>query len=535
MAGAAITLFMTNTLVSVWQEMSETSPGADATSSPNVGWVVGTTAPTVYSEMDAGNKAANGTFSATVRPDGSLNTTLGDGLRSTNKYTGDFASANWTINGVVIGVTNSGAQDGRLRYRLFRSVNADGSGATEITAGVQIGATITNLSTTQQNSSVTFNPGAFSLTDEYLFIQIGWEITGAGGMSTTDVVFRIGNTATRVVTAAFTPRIEPAGIASAEAFGTAKTEISFSPSGIAGAEAFGTGIVVRYIDAAGIASVEAFGSATVELISNNQFIDPAGIAGAEAFGSALIELPITPSGIAGAEAFGTGTTVQYADASGIAGAEAFGGASIGSGNTIDPTGIASAEAFGTANVSRFVDPAGIASGEAFGASNVSKLIVATGISGAEAFGSGAIVEYVSPTGIASAEAFGTAMLSRAISPVGISSAEAFGSGMAQQIVAPSGIASLEAFGVAIVGPAPKFIDPAGIASVAAFGSDSIALQLGASGIVSQNAFGSAIVQGGANRAQKDFPTFSQSLRHDNSLRWSLRRRLTNVGRGDDDW
>lgn len=199
---AALTFYATNTLVSNHQEMSTTSPGANATSSPAVGWTVGTTAPTVYSEFDGGTKQASGTFSATVRPDGSINT-AGDCLRSTSTLTGTFSSANWTITFSVIGVTQSGAQDGRARFRLFRSANADGSSAAEITAGVQIGSTITNLSTTQQDSAVTFNPGSFSLTNEYLFVQVGWEITGAGGMSTTDVVMRIGSTATRVVTSNF--------------------------------------------------------------------------------------------------------------------------------------------------------------------------------------------------------------------------------------------------------------------------------------------------------------------------------------------
>lgn len=200
---AAKTWFVTNTLVSNHQQLSETSPGADATTSPQVGWVVGTTAPTVYSEFDGGTKQANGTFSATARPDGSINT-AGDCWRTATTYKGTFASANWTINGVVIGVTNSGAQDGRMRFRLFRSANADGSGATEITGAAQVGSTVTNLSTTQQNSSVTFNPGSFSVDNEYIFVQVGWEITGAGGMSTTDVVLRIGNTAARVVTSDFT-------------------------------------------------------------------------------------------------------------------------------------------------------------------------------------------------------------------------------------------------------------------------------------------------------------------------------------------
>lgn len=203
----AKTWFGTNTVLSTLsQEMSETSPGADATSSPNVGWTVGT-GSTNAADMDAGTKVASSAFTGTGPPDGSLVTgtgSNGDHFRSTNKYTGSFASGNWVWHGVVIGVTNSGAQDGRIDVRLFRGPNADGTGATEITAGKQTGSTITNLSTTQQDSTVTFNPGAFSVTDEYIFIQVAWVRTGAGGMSTTDVVFRYGTTATRLISADFT-------------------------------------------------------------------------------------------------------------------------------------------------------------------------------------------------------------------------------------------------------------------------------------------------------------------------------------------
>lgn len=263
---ATITWFMTNTLVSVHQEMSETSPGADATSSPNVGWTVSTTAPTVYAEFDAGTKAAAATFSATARPDGSINTSIGDCLRTTNTYNGSFASANWTINGMVIGVTNSGAQDGRLRYRLFRSTNADGSGATEITAGAQLGATITNLSTSQQNSSVTFNPGAFSLTNEYLFIQIGWEITGAGGMSTTDVVMRVGTTATRVVSSNFTASSSAytadvnETVSLSESLGAVFNTAAGPSESVSVAESLGAGYQARPVPAETVLLSEGLGS-----------------------------------------------------------------------------------------------------------------------------------------------------------------------------------------------------------------------------------------------------------------------------------
>lgn len=199
---AALTLYATNNLVSVHQELSATSPGANATSSPNVGWTVGT-GSTNRAAFQAGTEVASTAFVNTTPPDGSIDTTNGDCLRSSIAYTGSFTSANWTISFTVIGVTQSGAQDGRAYFRLFRSANADGSSATEITGAAQQGSLVTNLSTTQQTSSVTFNPGAFSLTNEYLFVQVAWERTGAGGMTTTDVIMRVGTTATLVVTSSF--------------------------------------------------------------------------------------------------------------------------------------------------------------------------------------------------------------------------------------------------------------------------------------------------------------------------------------------
>ncbi len=204
---AAKSWFGTNTVLSsLSQEMSETSPGVTATSSPQMGWVVGT-GSTNAADMDAGTNVASSAFTGTGPPDGSLVTgsgSNGDHFRSTNRYTGSFAAGNWTWQGSVIGVTQAGAQDGRMDIRLFRGPNSDGTGATEITSGKQTGSTITNLSTTQQNSSVTFNPGAFSLNNEYLFVQVAWVRTGAGGMSTTDVAFRYGDGGTQLTSTDFT-------------------------------------------------------------------------------------------------------------------------------------------------------------------------------------------------------------------------------------------------------------------------------------------------------------------------------------------
>ena len=58
----------------------------------------------------------------------------------------------------------------------WRSANADGTSATEVTAGTMIGTTVTNVTTTvAQSSSASTQVGAFSLANEYLFWQLAWE------------------------------------------------------------------------------------------------------------------------------------------------------------------------------------------------------------------------------------------------------------------------------------------------------------------------------------------------------------------------
>jgi hypothetical protein len=48
----------------------------------------------------------------------------------------------------------------------------------EITAGTMVGSLVTNLSTTvAQSSSASTQIGAFSLANEYLFMQVAWEAT----------------------------------------------------------------------------------------------------------------------------------------------------------------------------------------------------------------------------------------------------------------------------------------------------------------------------------------------------------------------
>lgn len=207
----AKTWYMTNNLAgTAHQEMSETDPGTEANASPQTGWVVSTGA-TNHASMDAQSNVAAASFTATTQPDGTPVTTAGAGdcLRSTNPYTGNFASGNWVFSFCFRGVTQAGAQDGRVRFRLLKGADPTGAGATDISGSQQQASLVTNLLTTPtQTSTLTVNPGAFEVSNEYIFVQVAWERTGAGGMTTTDVAFRIGNASgagTRVVSADFTP------------------------------------------------------------------------------------------------------------------------------------------------------------------------------------------------------------------------------------------------------------------------------------------------------------------------------------------
>lgn len=200
------TFFVTNNLASVHQEMSETSPGAEAYASPVYGWIVSTGAGPDWSSADSQVERAASTFGATQQPDGTIETVVGDCWRTLNTLNGDFAAGIWEFHGVVRANSNGGAQDGNLEFRLFKGTAADGSDATEITpTGNAIGSAYTNLATTaSQDSTINKSFDAFTASSQYIFVQVGCKRTGAGGMTTADVNIRIGDTGSRLVSSNFT-------------------------------------------------------------------------------------------------------------------------------------------------------------------------------------------------------------------------------------------------------------------------------------------------------------------------------------------
>lgn len=76
--------------------------------------------------------------------------------------------------------------------------------------------------------------------------------------------------------------VDPPGIDTVEAFGTATVVYPIDPAGIDTAEAFGTAAVAYTLDAPGIASAESFGAHVVAI---SAILDPTGIDSAEAFGT----------------------------------------------------------------------------------------------------------------------------------------------------------------------------------------------------------------------------------------------------------
>jgi hypothetical protein len=177
--------------------------------------------------------------------------------------------------------------------------------------------------------------------------------------------------------------VQPAAIATAEAFGTAAIgagAVAIAPTGIATAEAFGSAVIVGagLIAPTGIATAEAFGSAVIQ--AGGSLVQPAAIPTAEAFGTPTLTpgaVSIAPAGIATAEAFGTlvlSSTAGIAP-TGIGSAEAFGSPVVAAGGlAIVPTGIGSAEAFGSPTVAltyQILELTGIGSAEAFGSLIVS--------------------------------------------------------------------------------------------------------------------------------------------------------------------
>lgn len=154
-------------------------------------------------------------YTTTAQPNSGPLGTAEDCFRISGLTTGQFSAGTWYSSISVIAVSSGGDQDGNARFRIWRSSSADGTGATELTSGTMVGTATTNLSTTvAQSSSASTQIAASNLTNEYLFLQVAWQITSTVATNARDCLIRFGSLAqtngSGLITSAFSA-ITPAG------------------------------------------------------------------------------------------------------------------------------------------------------------------------------------------------------------------------------------------------------------------------------------------------------------------------------------
>ena len=155
------------------------TPTQPTASTSTTGWIVGNLLdPARYSRQSFRQERAAATFTATPEPSGTPLGKAQDCWRISAGTSGTFSAGTWYSSVSVIAVTSGGTHNGRALFRLWRSSNEDGTGATELTALAMLGSNVTGLSTTvAQSSSASVYISSFSLSGEYLFLQAAWENT----------------------------------------------------------------------------------------------------------------------------------------------------------------------------------------------------------------------------------------------------------------------------------------------------------------------------------------------------------------------
>lgn len=199
MAVQTIYLLGTTAVTPNWFGNTQLNGAAPVSANTPFGWVPGKTAITtpyyrgfIGATGTSNVAAAASTIASTPGPTagtGATSTTAGDSFIA-GPFSGTFTNTAWTFNFWMQASTGGGV--GNVNLRVWRSANANGSGATEIIPFTS-GAIITLSTSGDRNSQITASPGAVTLSNEYLFFQVEWQETTAGGSNNTNVLFRVGD------------------------------------------------------------------------------------------------------------------------------------------------------------------------------------------------------------------------------------------------------------------------------------------------------------------------------------------------------
>jgi len=118
------------------------------------------------------------------------------GYRTTGTLHGTFAAGDWVLS-CKVKCNAYHVQRGFVRYRLWRSANADGTSATQVTSAWAthtgpppfIGAIMFTGPNGYATKTITVNLGAVSLSHEYLFMEVDWIASTIGGDPAAEVAW----------------------------------------------------------------------------------------------------------------------------------------------------------------------------------------------------------------------------------------------------------------------------------------------------------------------------------------------------------
>lgn len=189
---------MGGTLQNGYQPMQEDGVApADAAFATATGWIVAAVAGGNYVGFRANTERASTGFTTTAQPDteGLISGATGNAFRA-GPFSGTFAAGDWTLSAVLRSVTAAMAtgQTGTLRWRIFASANADGTGSRELTGAVVESNTVAGTGNTTANQAArtaTWAAPAVVVNNEYLFFVNAYRIVATSGTGNTrDANFR---------------------------------------------------------------------------------------------------------------------------------------------------------------------------------------------------------------------------------------------------------------------------------------------------------------------------------------------------------
>src|SRR5262245_17557472 len=279
---------------------SGTAPSAVNTSYNFKPAKVSTSTPFFASSLGGTKSSTTGTASSVIDSSsgpstGTGVTTGGDSFRE-GPFTGTFANTAWTFN-LNLRASTAGAV-GRLRCRVWKSANSNGSSATALTVSTLLlpSGTLTLSTTADVNATATWSPGALTFSNEYIFFQLEWQETTTGSSNNNDVRFRQGTAS--ITTPDFAAVTTVSGTASATGVGTASAQPLVTEAAEADANAVGTALATSSVIATTEADANAAGTASAE-------------------GAAVVPATASAIGVGIASATGAVVTAAVASATGV--------------------------------------------------------------------------------------------------------------------------------------------------------------------------------------------------------------------------